>query len=62
MKISVEIDKPRRCGECPFYSEREYRCHNEVGKEAYCSKRYMNDDMREKSFKYTLYEGCKLFK
>lgn len=60
MKINIEMTKT--CGECPFYSEREYRCHNEIGKESYCSKGYMNEDMRGKSFKYKLYKECKLCK
>ena len=37
IKVSIEIEKPRRCGECPFFSYQEYRCHNEWGYESCCS-------------------------
>lgn len=48
IKVSIEIEKPRRCGECPFFSYQEYRCHNEWGYESCCSLGFMNDDMRER--------------
>lgn len=61
-KVTVEIDKPERCGECPFYSVAPYTCHNERGFGARCSLGYMCEDMRDKDFKDTLYEKCMLGK
>lgn len=31
--MKIEIEMPKTCGDCTFYSEREYRCHNERGYE-----------------------------
>ena len=59
--ITLTIKKPTTCGECPFYSEVPYECHNERGNEAQCSMEFMDDDdMRDKSFKDKLYDGCGL--
>lgn len=60
MKVVVEMEKPRICGECRFYSERNYRCHNEIGIEAHCGMGYMHGDMRDKSYRSRLYDGCRL--
>jgi hypothetical protein len=47
------------CGKCIYYSESNYFCHSETGKMANCSKGYMRGkDMRDKSFKNKLFEGC----
>lgn len=60
IKVSIEIEKPRRCGECPFFSYQEYRCHNEWGYESCCSLGFMNDDMRDRDYSNKLYEKCGL--
>ena len=68
--MSVQIaltlkELPKSCGECQFYREFEYRCHNERGMEAHCALGYMTGDMRDVSFKRgrhegELYSGCQL--
>lgn len=60
--ILVVDNQVDTCGGCSFYSERDYQCHNEHGKEAHCSLGFMNGDMRDKSFKHIKYDGCKLGK
>lgn len=52
---------PKTCGECAYYSQRAYSCHNERGTEAYCGKGYMaGKDMRDQSFMDTKFPGCRL--
>ena len=68
--MSVEViiklkEYPNSCGTCPFYSEPEYRCHNERGNEAHCALGYMHGDMRDVSFRTgrhagEKYSGCQL--
>ena len=68
MSIRVEIELkeiPTACSKCPFYSNREYRCHNERGTEARCSLGYMHGDMRDLNFysdryREEKYSGCML--
>ena len=62
MKIAIEIPFiPLMCGNCKFYSEVPYTCHNERGTQAKCALGYMdNEDMRERSYDHRLFEGCKL--
>lgn len=55
------IDKPKNCGDCLFYSEVSYRCHNERGNEARCELGFMKGfDMRDRSYVNSLWEKCKL--
>lgn len=62
-KVTVTINKPRKCGECPFYSVSTYTCHNERGYLPQCSLGHMNyGDMRDKDYSDSLYEGCMLGK
>jgi hypothetical protein len=56
---------PNSCEKCPFYSEPGYRVHNEIGNEAHCSLGFMQEDMRDVSFRKgklagTKYHGCRL--
>ena len=64
MSVQVAItlkQLPTKCGECPFYSEPEYRCHSERGNEARCGLGYMRgEDMRDSSYKEKLYPRCQL--
>ena len=63
MRVTVNIEMkkiPERCGECRFYSEPEYRCHNDRGNEAHCALGYMTGDMRDASYRQKLYPGCRL--
>lgn len=60
-EVNINIKIPITCGECPFYSEQEYRCHNEIGNEAHCGMGYMKGkDMRDKSFMGSRYIYCRL--
>lgn len=60
-KVIAVMDKPNRCGECPFYSLTTYRCHNERGFMPQCSLGYMDhEDMRDQDYKDSVYEGCML--
>lgn len=59
--MKIEIKEPKVCGECLFYREEDYRCHNERGKEAYCMLGSMRGfDMRDKSYKDRMFSCCKL--
>jgi len=61
MKVTIEIDKPETCGDCPFYSRRSYQCHNERGYMACCSLGYMDKtDTRDGNYSNSLFEGCRL--
>lgn len=59
-KTEEKTATPKTCGKCAFYSEAPYSCHNERGYEAKCGMGYMNEDMRDKSFRNKMYPGCKL--
>jgi hypothetical protein len=53
---------PNSCDNCPFYSEPEYRVHNERGNEAHCALGFMRGhDMRDVSFRKHGREGTKHF-
>jgi hypothetical protein len=59
--VTVEMKKiPEKCGECRFYSEPEYRCHSERGNEAHCALGYMHGDLRDQSYRDSLYPDCQL--
>jgi hypothetical protein len=63
MSVTVAVtlkELPTKCGECKFYSEGTYTCHNERGKEPHCALGYMNGDMRDQSYKDSLYFDCRL--
>lgn len=61
--VTITIKKPTRCGECPFYSERGYECHNDRGYEAHCAMGYMKcDDTRDIAYRKSVYPNCKLGK
>jgi len=60
MKVRVEIEKPKRCGECPFYFEDAYQCYNERGTECNCNMGYMKGDFRDQSYRNSLWKGCRL--
>ena len=66
MKIVIEIEEiPTSCSTCPFYTNVPYRCHNEIGNQAYCYLGYMHEDMRDVDFytprlKTERYSNCQL--
>ena len=64
MKIQITLPKiPKKCGECKFYSEGTYQCHNESGTEPSCSLGFMDgEDLRDHSYFDHLYPGCNIKK
>lgn len=63
MKVTIEMEKPRTCGDCKFYSISPYSCHNERGYQANCSMGYMKGhDTRDWDMRNMLFDGCKLGK
>lgn len=62
-RIFYELERyPRKCKECPAFSKREFRCHNEVGYEGVCEFGFFkNADMRDFTGN-TLSELCKIDK
>lgn len=63
IKVMIEMDKPKTCGECRFYSSVPYTCHNERGNMARCSMGYMDkSDTRDWNMSKKLFSGCQLGK
>lgn len=66
VRVEIELKElPKACSKCPFYSNRNYTCHNERGTEAHCALGYMTGDMRDVNFNSPRYEnerysGCRL--
>lgn len=61
VRIEYNIQIPKTCADCPFYSEREYRNHMEIGFVACCELGSMsNIDTRFKSYKNKKFEQCKI--
>lgn len=60
IEVMIKVTIPNTCGECKFYSEPSYQCHNERGTQAHCAMGYMHGDKRDKSFRNRKYKFCKL--
>lgn len=53
---------PKTCGECIYYSEKYYTCHNEKGIESHCAKKQFADqDTRDKSYKNKNNKFCEIY-
>lgn len=58
----MKKDIPKTCGECFYYSEVPYTCHNERGIECKCSKgQFAGKDMRDKSYKNKSNSFCEIY-
>lgn len=63
MSVTVAItlkEIPTKCGDCKFYSEHEYQCHSERGTAPSCLLGFMTGDLRDHSYRDSLYKGCKI--